>query len=263
MPENDIYNIIVIKLGETEETNKVKIPLAIESGSRGWGFASADSDYDCRFVYVHEKDWYLSVFDKPDTIEYAAGNVYDINGWDLRKFIAHIVKSNAVTFEWLSSNVTYMRNEEITLLLRELAVSFFNPVSVSFHYLSLAYKKYKEIIKADSAKLKKYFYVLRPLANLSFIEHTGKQPYMEFFRTLEEIKIDKNVADEVARLAEIKRTADESLIIPRNKLLVDYFTSELNYHEERLKSFKFNKNRDYREADVVFRRIIEMTWNNG
>jgi len=260
---NEVFKAIQHKLRETEKLNSVKIPLAIESGSRGWGFASPDSDYDCRFVYVHEKDWYLSVFDKPDIIEYSADKIFDMNGWDLRKFIAHIVKPNAVMFEWLTSNEVYISDGTVTALLRELAGSFFNPVSVSHHYLSMAYKKYREILEAGSVKLKKYFYVLRPLANLAYIEQYGKQPYMEYFRTLAEIDIDKAVADEIARLAGLKRVSDESMVIPRNIVLTDYFTAELRNHEERLKSTRYEKNRDYEQADAAFRLIIEMVWGNG
>lgn len=95
---SDIKAKIMQKLSETEAHYNVKIPLAIESGSRGWGFASPDSDYDCRFVYVHERDWYLSVLDKSDIIEYAADPIYDVNGWDIKKVLQHIMKSNAVMF---------------------------------------------------------------------------------------------------------------------------------------------------------------------
>jgi len=263
MLENDIYTAILQRLHETEEINTVKIPLAIESGSRGWGFASPDSDYDCRFVYVHNKDWYLSVFDKPDIIEYATDKVFDVNGWDLRKFIAHIVKSNAVMFEWISSNEIYKRDEAIMALLSELAENFFNPISVAYHYLSLAAKKYKEIIETDNAILKKYFYVLRPLANLTYVEQHGKQPHMDYFKTLAEIDMDESIASEITRLAKLKKVSDESLLVPKNKIITDYFASEINRYEKKLKSLTFEKNRDYNYADSVFRKIIEMAWNNG
>jgi len=81
--------MIMQKLAETEQQYNVKIPLAIESGSRGWGFASPDSDYDCRFVYVYPKDWYLSVFEQRDIIEYAVDPVYDVNGWNVKKALQH------------------------------------------------------------------------------------------------------------------------------------------------------------------------------
>jgi len=263
MRDENIRNTIIQKLRDTQETNAVRILLAIESGSRGWGFASPDSDYDCRFVYAHEKDWYLSVVSKTDIIEYAADKTYDINGWDLRKFISHIVKSNAVMFEWLSSNVVYISNDAATALLRRLEETFFNPVAVSHHYLSLARKKYNEIIGADTAKLKKYFYVIRPLVNVIYIEQHGKMPYMEYYRTLAEIEIPRTAADEIGRLAYIKKTANESYAIPLNKTLTDFFAAELAGQDERLKTLKFNKNRDYEQADECFRKIIEMTWNNG
>ncbi|GHU76493.1 hypothetical protein FACS1894188_09100 [Clostridia bacterium] len=259
----NIRGAIIQKLLETETSRNVKIPLAIESGSRSWGFASPDSDYDCRFIYVHKKDWYLTVFNKSDIIEYAADKVFDVNGWDIQKVIAHIVKSNAVMFEWISSNEAYIRDEKITRILRELTEAFFNPISVSYHYLSLAAKKYKEITAADSAKLKKYFYVLRPLDNLKYIEEYSKMPHMEYFRTLGEIEIDQTIDTEINLLSELKKTVDESYIVPTNTILADYFAAEIARQEERLKTLSFSKNRDYEQADAAFRKIIEMAWDNG
>ena len=51
---------IIEKIKQIEVTRGVEVLLAVESGSRAWGFASPDSDYDIRFIYRHEKDWYLS-----------------------------------------------------------------------------------------------------------------------------------------------------------------------------------------------------------
>ena len=263
LPEEHITRMIIQKLLDTQENYDVKIPLAVESGSRGWGFASPDSDYDCRFVYIHEKDWYLSVFDKPDIIEYAAGKVFDINGWDLKKFIAHTVKSNAVMLEWLSSNEVYLKNEPIALLLSELGKQFFNPVSVSHHYLSMAVKKYTEIISADKSKLKNYFYVMRPLANIRFIENYGKMPYMEYSRTLAEIDIDEDIRNEINRITEIKKHSDESYTIARNELLLGYLDDEIKRQNERLPDVSFKKNRNYEQADTIFKNILEMVWNDG
>ncbi len=48
-----MQNVILEKLKYIEEENNVKILYAVESGSRGWGFASRDSDYDVRFIYCY------------------------------------------------------------------------------------------------------------------------------------------------------------------------------------------------------------------
>ena len=263
MTGEQIKSAIIQKLIETKERHHVKIPLAVESGSRGWGFASPDSDYDCRFVYVHEMDWYLSVFDKPDVIEYAAGQVFDINGWDLKKFIAHIVKSNAVMLEWLSSNEVYLNDTSITSLLVKLGKEFFNPITVNHHYLSMAVKKYAEINSSEKSKLKHYFYVLRPLANISYIEKYGKMPYMEYYRTIGEIDLDENVKEEISRISKVKETSDEGYTMARNETLLRYFADEIKRQDKRLPNVRFEKNRDYEYADVVFRTIIEMTWRNA
>ena len=48
----EIVQLIKEKLSQIEERENIRILYACESGSRAWGFASPDSDYDVRFIYV-------------------------------------------------------------------------------------------------------------------------------------------------------------------------------------------------------------------
>ncbi|HEY9061562.1 MAG TPA: nucleotidyltransferase domain-containing protein [Pseudobacteroides sp.] len=72
-------DIILSKLHQMERENSIRILYAVESGSRGWGFASKDSDYDARFIYIRPLEWYLSIEDKKDYIEYPIDDLLDIN----------------------------------------------------------------------------------------------------------------------------------------------------------------------------------------
>ena len=145
-----IQNSILEKLKETESTFSVKIPLAVESGSRGWGFPSPDSDYDCRFLYVRSLQDYLSIFEPRDVIEYSAGEIFDINGWDIKKAILHLSKSNAVLLEWLSSREFYRENREIIQVLTEFGKKCFNPIVVSWHYQNMARNKLPFLLRISS-----------------------------------------------------------------------------------------------------------------
>lgn len=253
---------ILKKLHETEIHYNVKIPFAIESGSRSWGFPSPDSDYDCRFIYLHEKNYYLSVLEKKDYIQYASDEIYDINGWDLKKAIQHILKSNATVFEWLSSNDIYICDNYFREQMQNLANLFFNPVAISYHYLNIAKNKLNEIIAEDESKLKKYFYILRPIANLNFIYIHKKMPYMEYDITLKEAMPDAEIFDIIQELKSLKSVSDESFLINRHDKLIDYFTKEIELFENQLKDMKFTKNRNYEPADEVFRNLIEKMWQN-
>ena len=81
--------------------------LAVESGSRAWGFASTDSDYDVRFIYIRPRDFYLKLESTRDVIEIPIEGAFDINGWDLNKTLRLAYKSNPTLFEWSSSPVVY------------------------------------------------------------------------------------------------------------------------------------------------------------
>lgn len=99
---------IIARLGEIEKENNVRILLAVESGSRAWGFASPDSDYDVRFIYVRPENDYLRLEEMRDVIELPINDVLDINGWDLQKTLRLLYRSNPTLFEWFSSPIVYM-----------------------------------------------------------------------------------------------------------------------------------------------------------
>lgn len=254
---------ILTQLKEIEAEHAVRIPLAVESGSRAWGFASPDSDYDCRFIYVRPRDFYLSVFAQRDTIDYTPDAVFDVSGWDLCKVIQHLVKSNAVLLEWLRSGVVYRMDKAVQRELWALAEAFFNPLSVGWHYLSMARGKLGEIESAQGAGIKKYCYVLRPLACIRYMYTKNAIPHMEYRRNLVEIDLPAGLRDEIHRLLKQKETAPEGFLLPKHERLLKYFREESVWAEQWLGSLRHEKNRDRALADDTFRRIITMVNADG
>jgi predicted nucleotidyltransferase len=147
----------------------VEIPLAIESGSRAWGFPSPDSDYDCRFVFVRAPDRYLSPWPPRDVIERPIEDLLDLNGWDVGKLIALLVKGNAVAVEWLQSPITYRESGGFRGALLALARQVVDREAVRRHYLSLGSSQWQRAGGGEVA-IKKLFYALRPAAALHWLE---------------------------------------------------------------------------------------------
>src|SRR5688500_17692067 len=155
--------IIFEKLKSIEHQFDVKILYACESGSRAWGFASPDSDYDVRFIYVHRMDYYLSIDEQRDVIELPINDVLDINGWELRKALRLFRKSNAPLFEWLQSPIVYETNPAFVEDMTRLMSGSFSARAAMHHYLSMAKGVFESDLSAEEVKLKKYFYALRPI----------------------------------------------------------------------------------------------------
>lgn len=106
----EVHSEIMRRIKAAEQEHNVKVLYAVESGSRAWGFASPNSDYDVRFIYAHPKDYYLTIDieDKRDVIEYPIVDEIDINGWDIRKALKLFWKSNPAFIEWLQSPIVYL-----------------------------------------------------------------------------------------------------------------------------------------------------------
>ena len=78
--EKMVQQIIPAKLEEIEQRENVRILHCVESGSRAWGFASPDSDYDVRFIYARPVEFYLRLEKNRDVIEWQLDETLDING---------------------------------------------------------------------------------------------------------------------------------------------------------------------------------------
>ena len=120
--EPSVRSDIEARISCIESEYKVRVLYACESGSRGWGFASPDSDYDVRFIYVHPLPWYVQVSPQRDVIELPISDLLDINGWDLRKALGLLKKGNATLIEWLDSPVVYRVDAEFLAAMRTAAV---------------------------------------------------------------------------------------------------------------------------------------------
>lgn len=255
-----VQNEIKQMVNKLEKDYNIKIPLAIESGSRAWGFQSPDSDYDCRFIYVNPLEEYISVFPKRDVLEYMENDVFDINGWDITKVIKHIVKSNAVMHEWLMSDVIYKKNSSVWNELHSLAKQYFNPVSVIWHYLSMAKKHYETVVSNEQTRIKKYCYVLRPIACIKYISQYNDIPNMEYHKNLEMIDIDNIIKREIELLLEIKSQNDETHLIPKNNIIIKDCSEEIEWAEKYVSSLKYDKLHLQERANESLRRVIKMVW---
>ena len=207
--KQEIINLIKKRLLEVEKEHDVQIIYAIESGSRAWGFESVDSDYDIRFIYMHSKDWYLNVFGKRDVIEYPIIDDFDYSGWDLKKALFLLNKSNPVLFEWLRSPIIYMKSNSHFKILKKVSEEYFSPISSTYHYLHMAKGNYREYLKKDKVRIKKYFYVLRPIFACMWIEQFKESPPIEFENLLELIETDKSIYNNIIELLSRKRAGNE------------------------------------------------------
>ena len=201
-----------------EAQHSVTILFACESGSRGWGFASPDSDYDVRFIYVHRLPWYLTVAPGRDVIELPISGDLDINGWDLRKALGLLRESNPTLLEWLRSPIVYREETEVMARFRALAEQVFSNAKGWHHYASMAKKNFREHLQADAVRFKKYLYVLRPLLAARWIRAQPGVPPMRFAElaqhTLDPV-VDAALIAEINALLEVKMRAGEAATSPR------------------------------------------------
>lgn len=200
-------------LAQIERRYEVQILLACESGSRAWGFASPDSDYDVRFIYVHRLPWYLTVQSGRDVIELPIDDVLDVSGWDLRKTLGLLQASNPTLHEWLRSPILYQCDTAAHVQLATLAQTHFSPERAWHHYISMARNNYRAYLRGDQVRLKKYLYALRPLLAARWVAQRGTAPPMAFSELVStqlDAHDDTVLRADIQRLLEWKMQASEA-----------------------------------------------------
>ena len=199
--------LIKSKLKEIEAKENIKILHCIESGSRAWGFASPDSDYDVRFIYIRPREFYLRLDKTRDVIEWQLDDTLDINGWDISKALSLLYKSNPTLFEWNSSPIVYKTTDEWKSVAT-IVNKYFVAKSGLYHYLSTAKRNYREYLKGETVRFKRYFYVLRPLLACKWILDKGTPPPMLFSELMDQY-LDESIMSDVLTLLDLKINSPE------------------------------------------------------
>jgi predicted nucleotidyltransferase len=250
------------ELARLEEQHEIKILLAVESGSRAWGFASTDSDWDVRYIYVHKLDWYLRIDQCKDSQEEILPNDIDLSGWELRKALGLFRKSNPPMLEWLRSPIVYLEQFSTADHLRELSEKYFNPRSCMYHYLSMAKGNFNEFLKdRDLVKIKKYFYVLRPVLACDWIENEKSFPPMEFDRLVESQVKDADVRSAIDNLLVRKMAGEELREEPRIDVLNDLLAEKIKYFSDFVGEIDTVDKPQTEMLDELFCSTLREVWN--
>lgn len=218
---------ILRRIRAAEADHRVQVLLAVESGSRAWGFESPNSDFDARFIYVHEPEWYMSIDDKRDVIEYPIVDDIDLNGWELRKALRLFRNSNPAFVEWIQSPIVYIEHGSFASACRHLLPAVYSCVRGIHHYRSMAKTNYRGYLRESLVPLKKYFYVLRPLLCVRWLENYGLPAPIEFHKLLPLIDGQPDLIADIQRLLEQKRAAPEMGLAHQVPSIHAYIEAEL------------------------------------
>ena len=222
---------VLRELVAIEKKYGVHILFACESGSRGWGFASPDSDYDVRFIYVKPISWYASVEPGRDVIERPISDVLDISGWELRKALRLLRRSNPALFEWVDSPIIYRQDEAFVRNLRDLMGGHFSERRARHHYRAMAKKNFRGYLQGEEVRLKKYLYVLRPLLAAQWIEKGLGMPPTRFAELVDKMVSEECLRDEINALLAIKMRAGEAEYSPPWPYIRAFIETELEKEE--------------------------------
>ena len=280
MNENEITLSIKEKLTQIEQRENIRILYACESGSRAWGFASPDckaetcysacktaesrpksvacldqtySDYDVRFIFVRPVEDYLRVKELPDFIDAELNEVYDINGWDLKKFFKQLYKSNPVLFEWANSPIFYRTTQEwesVKAIMKEYVLQ----VAMIHHYRGMAKSNVRSNFATSEVVLKKYLYVLRPVLACVWIMQKHTVPPTEFMKLVEEVLPEelKALVDELLAVKLKSGEKEKGARIPQIDLLIE---SKLN--EATVFPVTDEVQENYEKLDKLFLEIVQ------
>ena len=196
-------------LTQISQEKGIEILYACETGSRAWGFPSPDSDYDIRFIYMHKRDWYLKLNEQKDTIEQMVGD-FDVTGWDVRKCLMLLKKSNAPLIERFQSPIEYKNVGEFKNDFTNLITKYYSPVAVFHHHFSLAKNFWEDLNNKEEIKLKSFFYLVRSLLSCNWIIHDDNVLPMEIEGLMK--YIDDDLKNNLRELIKLKATVGEKYL---------------------------------------------------
>ncbi|RYY60311.1 MAG: nucleotidyltransferase domain-containing protein [Chitinophagaceae bacterium] len=221
-----MWQAITDKIEQIRAEQGIAILFCCESGSRGWQFPSPDSDYDVRFIYVRPFNYYLSVSDLDYDLSFPINDDLDIYGWDIRKVLQLIRKSNTTPFEWLQSPIVYAQQAGFRDQLWQLCQSYFSQRTNVHHYLGIARGFMEHLNPSNEIGIKKLFYIIRPVLSAKWCLEKNSIAPMTIGPLLDQVpEVLKKTINQLIRQ---KATADEKSPVTISPHLREYLESEYN-----------------------------------
>lgn len=238
-------NAITAKLKELEEENNITILFACEAGSRAFGYEHENSDRDIRFIYKHDLDWYLTVFPEADVLEMNSEKV-EFHGWDIKKTIYLIGKSNPSILEWFISPTIY-KEAEVVKMLRELSTDCFSGKSLLFHYINLGRTNLKH--QANRSDHKRLLYALKSILFGRWVLENESLPKGTLPKLLQESAVHDHI-----KLQGITLFRRETLRDPER--LIGNLEEELIQLEKKARLLKEKRVMDQNRMNCIFQSIV-------
>lgn len=236
-------------LKEIEDSRPIRILYACESGSRAWGFASPDSDYDIRFVFAREKNSYLSVREGLESIDLPLQGLLDAGGWDIRKAARLLGKSNGALVEWLHSPIVYRNEDGFRERWQDAARAVFSPRSSHAHYRGLAKQMIFGKLDREEVRAKDYLYALRAVLSARWVADGKGIPPVPFPDLVSTAPGD--LQSLIPDLLRHKAESAESQLMAKIPALDIYLEAFINDHVEIPEN-----DPDFDRLDELFRREI-------
>jgi predicted nucleotidyltransferase len=241
--------------------DRVFLPLAIESGSRAWGFSSPDSDYDCRFVFVRRAVDHITPWTARDVIELPLEGELDANGWDLRKALQLLLKGNAVIVEWLRSPVVYRGQAWFRDAFLEFARHAVNREAICRHYLHLG-ERQRRVYFGDGSSIpqKKIFYALRPAAALRWLRMHPTEAIapMHFPTLMEECDPPRELREEIGDFMRRKAISRELGAAPLSSAVAGFIDSEFELARDIFENIRIVASDEViLKAEGFYRMVVE------
>lgn len=243
-------NEIIAKLEKIQKCEGFEILFACESGSRAWGFASSDSDYDVRFVYLRKSEQYLRLKALRDVCEAEMNEIYDINGWDLKKFFTLLLGSNPAIFEWANSPIVYKTSAKWEKIA-EILPDFLDCKKLLFHYYNTAKNHVRMYLQDEQVLYKKYLYALRPLLACRWLLARNKAVPMDF-RELCAAVLPGNLQGAINELLSIKQSSQKSQNGARIAQIDDFIAAEFRQIKLEMEKYPKGKKPDESVLDKLF-----------
>ena len=238
MTQEEMNILVPQKLHEIVEKENIEVLWACESGSRAWGFASADSDFDVRFIYRRKPPYYMKLNPGRDVIELPVDDTWDVSGWDLDKTLKLLERANPTLYEWMNSPIVYIETD-FRKRLQPLMRECFSEKRMLYHYVNTAKSNMKHHLASDHVVPKKYFYVLRPVLACRWIMKYHKAPPVLFETLLNEV-LPEGLTVTVSKLLTLKISGPEKMTISPIEELSSFLTDEIRNIEAYLSALPEN-----------------------